>query len=185
VNGVSWYDAATYCNWLSKTEGIAEEQWCYLPNEKGQYGEGMRVKANALGLEGYRLPTEAEWELACRAGSVTNRSMGEAEDLLGKYAWSFANSSSKSRPVGSLRPSDLGLFDLYGNAWEWCHNRYEEFEGIRDINIDDKVDSKSYRPLRGGGFNFDPLFLRSASRLGNAPANRDLFNGFRPSRTFR
>jgi formylglycine-generating enzyme required for sulfatase activity len=186
VNGVSWYDAAAYCNSLSKQEGIAAEQWCYVPNGKGDYAEGMTVKANALGLSGYRLPAEAEWELACRAGSVTTWSMGEAEDLLPKYAWYAANSSGKTRPTGRLRPNDLGLFDLLGNAWEWCHNRPEDFTDMRDRNMDDKVDNKSDRSLRGGAFGVHPSFVRSAYRGGsNAPAFRNYIIGFRPARTFR
>jgi formylglycine-generating enzyme required for sulfatase activity len=184
VNNVTWYDAAAYCNWLSKEEGIAEEQWCYLPNDRGAYAEGMRVKAGALGLSGYRLPAEAEWELACRAGSVTTWSMGEAEDLLPKYAWYVANSPSMSRPTGRLRPNDLGLFDLHGNAWEWCHNWVEDFPDIKDRNIDDKVDGRSSRSLRGGAFGDHPWRLRSAFRSWVAPAYRYLM-GFRPARTFR
>ena len=145
----------------------------------------MKVKANALSLGGYRLPAEAEWELACRAGSVTDRSMGEAEDLLSKYAWHMANSPSKSRPVGLLRPNDLGLFDLHGNAWEWCHNRYEDFTDMRDRNMDDKMDNKSLRSLRGGGLFNSPMILPSAYRDRFAPAIRNSDNGFRPARTFR
>jgi formylglycine-generating enzyme required for sulfatase activity len=180
----SWYHAAAYCNWLSKKEGIAEEQWCYLPNNKGDYAAGMTVKANALSLSGYRLPTAAEWELACRAGSVTSWSMGEAEDLLGKYAWYSANSRSKSRPVALLRPNDLGLFDLHGNAGEWCNNR-EEFTDMKDKQIDDKVDNNSMRFFRGGAFYQDPLFLRSAFPPRSPPGSSSSGHGFRPARTFR
>jgi formylglycine-generating enzyme required for sulfatase activity len=201
VNQVSWYDAAAYCNWLSDKEGIPTEQWCYMP-KKGKdirdwkndsYAEGMKVKANALRLSGYRLPTEAEWEYACRAWSVTTWSLGEADDLLGKYAWYSMNSPSRSRPVGLKRPNELGLFDLHGNTWEWCHNRFVTFMDIKDPQEDDIVKGdpvkgdiveESIRPLRGGAFGSDALDVRSASRFSLGPASHDNYAGFRPARTF-
>jgi formylglycine-generating enzyme required for sulfatase activity len=185
VHGVTWYDAAAYCNWLSKQEGIAQGQWCYVPNEKGGYAEGMAVKRNAMSLSGYRLPAEAEWELACRAGSLTSWAVGEAEDVLGKYAWPLAISPIGLRPVGLLRPNDLGLFDLQGNAFEWCNNRPEDFTDIRDRNIDDKVDNKRRCSLRGGPWFLYPFVQRSADRGWNEPASRLVNYGFRPARTFR
>src|ERR1700732_7075 len=97
---VTWYDAAAYCNWLSEQQGIPKEQWCYVPNKEGKYAAGMKMAANYLKRTAYRLPTEGEWEYACGAGAETAFSFGEADDLLGKYAWWSANSLSKSHPVG-------------------------------------------------------------------------------------
>jgi formylglycine-generating enzyme required for sulfatase activity len=201
ANIVTWYDAAAYCNWLSKQEGIDEAQWCYEPRKGKElrdwsaeaYGEGMKLKPNYLELEGYRLPSEAEWEYACRAGAVTSRYYGEAEDLLGRYAWYARNSLDRwMPPVGSLKPNDLGLFDTLGNALEWCQEGYarydpaefgrasEDKEDKRDIN-----DKPPGRLLRGGSFGNQSPLVRCANRYGHVPTHQSSFCGFRPARTIR
>jgi hypothetical protein len=124
MNSVSWYDTAAYCNWLSKQDGIPEDQWCYAPNEKGDYAEGMKLVPDTRNRTGYRLPAEAEWEYSCRAGSTTGYSFGAPWELLEKYGWYGAKSPDRTTPPGSLKPNDLGLFDLHGNVWEWCQDRW-------------------------------------------------------------
>jgi formylglycine-generating enzyme required for sulfatase activity len=185
ANNLSWYDAAAFCNWLSREDGIAEEQWCYLPNDKGEYAEGMRIKADAVSLSGYRLPTEAEWEYACRAGTVTTWSLGEAEELLTKYAWYVANSPNRSRPVGSLRPNDLGLFDMHGNAAEWCQNRPADFPGANNRQPEERIAGPGRRPLRGGDYSERPLEVKSSGRVWAYPDTCNAYFGFRPARTLR
>ena len=120
--GPSWYTAAHYCNWLSEQEGLPKDQWCYVP----QRGRGLRRgdddPRRCLERTGYRLPTEAEWEYACRSGTVTSRYYGNSIDLLDAYARYQANSKEHAWTCGSLFPNDLGLFDMLGNMFEWCQD---------------------------------------------------------------
>jgi formylglycine-generating enzyme required for sulfatase activity len=184
MNSVSWYDATSFCNWLSKKDGIPEDQWCYAPNEKGDFAEGMKVLSNPDKRTGYRLPTEAEWEYSCRAVTVTGYSFGEPWDfLLEKYAWYVKNSPSRSQPVGALKPNDLGLFDLHGNLWEWCQDTYTPDREYIHTHIKLTVYDQVPRILRGGSFFNPPALVRSAYRFWNAPAYRSL-NCVRPSRTY-
>ncbi len=117
--GMSWCEAAHYCDWLSEREKIPRNQWCYDPKD-GVYGPGMTAKDRFWELTGYRLPTQAEWEFACRAGTVTSRYYGASDQLLPHYARFLANSEEHTWPVGTLEPNDLGSFDMLGNASEMC-----------------------------------------------------------------
>jgi serine/threonine protein kinase/formylglycine-generating enzyme required for sulfatase activity len=185
MNGASWFDAAAYCNWLSRKEGLEE---CYEPNADKKYAEGMTIRADALRRSGYRMPTESEWEYACRAGAETPRYYGASLDLLPAYAWYQKSSADRAWPGGGLFPNDLGLFDTLGNVVEWCQDGSllyrPDQSGIQidDINTNESV-SKD-RLLRGGAFNFQPSYVRSASRSWNQPAYRYIRYGFRPARTY-
>jgi formylglycine-generating enzyme required for sulfatase activity len=176
---VNWFDAAAYCNWLSKEEGLPVDQWCYLPNGRGEYAPGMRIPADALRRTGYRLPLESEWEYACRAGALTCRYYGLSTGLLDAYAWHSANSRHRTWSCGSRMPNDLGLFDLLGNAQEWCLER-PGWPGNGDEQDDVSVD----RLTRGGSFMSGPPALRSAVRFGSAPGVIYITHGFRLIRTY-
>jgi formylglycine-generating enzyme required for sulfatase activity len=185
---VDWYRAAAYCNWLSKQEGIPQAQWCYQTDVRGNV---TGLKAGYLRLVGYRLPSEAEWEYACRAGAVTSRYYGETEELLPWYGWYLKNSGERSRPVGNKKPNDLGLFDMHGNVYTWCQESYTgaypaSADGKAVADEEDKLQiiSSNSRVLRGGSFTNPALILRSAFHTWVAPASRYYYAGFRPARTF-
>jgi formylglycine-generating enzyme required for sulfatase activity len=183
---VSWYGAAAYCNWLSEQEGLPKDQWCYLPNnQSGAYDAGMSIPADVLKRRGYRLPTEAEWEYACRSGTITSRYYGETTDLLDKHAWHSGNSREHAWAGGSRIPNDLGLFDMLGNVFEWVQDRRGLSSTVDDnINISEYIEDKDRRLLRGGSFHIQPALVRSAPRARDAPESRDSDYGFRPSRTY-
>jgi serine/threonine protein kinase/formylglycine-generating enzyme required for sulfatase activity len=163
----------------------------YLPLVLEEQPEVTALKKGYLGLRGYRLPTEAEMEYACRAGAVTSRYYGETEDLLAEYGWYQKNSKDRSWPVGGKKPNDLGLFDMHGNVWNWCQERYQgDYTASKGgETFEDKEDglqilSTNSRGLRGGSFLHHASYVRCACRLRDVPTDWEGIFGFRPARTF-
>jgi len=111
----------------------------------------------------YRLPTEAEWEYACRAGSATSFSFGNDKDRLGEYAWYRRNSGGQTQPVGQKKPNAWGLYDIHGNVMEWCQDRYGIYPS-NSITDPQGPTSGSLRVFRGGAWKFDASLCRSAYR---------------------
>jgi formylglycine-generating enzyme required for sulfatase activity len=184
VLGVTWFAAAQYCRWLSDQEDIREEEMSY-PSIL-EIKEGMPLPADYLARTGYRLPTEAEWEYACRAGAVTSRPYGIGEALLDRYARYDRNGYGRAGRVGSLKPNDLGMFDMLGNAWEWCHDALEPYPAgpAGDPEQPGPVLAAQQRVLRGGGFFSAAPELRAAHRIEWHPQMSFGQAGFRVARTW-
>ncbi len=181
---VSWVESAAFCNWLSKQEGFPE---CYVGVDNKENPAGMRLDVLAVAKGAYRLPTDAEWEYACRAGTITSRYYGHSLDLLGAYEWYVINSGYRAHTCGELLPNDLGLFDMLGNVMEWCHDRYSESQPDFKTIVDDNIMSENFgtdkRILRSSKYNAIPLELRSAGRGWFDSWDRRHDLGFRVART--
>jgi sulfatase modifying factor 1 len=178
VETVTWFDAALYCNARGKAEG-RDTVYAYASAE-GKPGNGC---VNLGGLEirrgttGYRLPTEAEYEYAERAGTAGEFYWGDTLD--GNYAWYYANANQSTQPVGRLRPNAFGLHDMAGNLWEWCGDWYAPYPAGEAVNPAGP-DTGSFRVLRGGSwYTYYPLILGSAFRFYLEPAPR-----FKPPREY-
>ena len=111
---ISWFEVASYCNWLSQRDGIPESQWCFEISE-----DGCEIPADYLSRHGYRLPTISEWQWFASAKSKTPFCFGRDEKYLSHFAWSAGNSEHGPKPVGQLLPNAFGLFDVHGNLREW------------------------------------------------------------------
>ena len=168
---VSWYAATEYCNWLSEQMGIPESQWCYLPNKKGLYAEGMQIPTDVLQRTGYRLPTISEIRTAIAAGNDRDKwFFGNDLSLADDYAWHVFNSNRTAHPCATLRPNDWGLFDSVGNASEWCmtpmgYRRDMDAKGSDSMLVNDE--SKVY--CVGGTYLLHEYFLRTSSRQSRHP----------------
>jgi len=153
-----------------------------------EIGQDTSLENIHLDRLGYRLPTAAEWEYACRAGASTSRHFGDREGMLLHYAWYNANSQDRTWPVGLLKPNDFGLFDLYGNAAEWCQDFYfADYPVTQNGVVIDGTKSRGSDSLelRGGSYQQPPSLSRSAWRDYQSPNIRSLEFGFRVARTLQ
>jgi formylglycine-generating enzyme required for sulfatase activity len=188
---VTWFEAAQYCNWLSKQNAIPQNQWCYPGIDEAAAGEKLELPDNFYERIGYRLPTEAEWEYAARAGAQTSRFYGSSDELLKEYAWYSRTAANRAWPVGQLKPNDLGLFDVYGNFWEWCQDPNDPYpsadHGVTKDEQDPNRQGEGQRVIRGGVFNGVAAFARSAYRYQQDPDPRQRPSnvGFRVVRTYK
>jgi formylglycine-generating enzyme required for sulfatase activity len=154
VTNVNWNDAKAYVKWLSEQTG-----------------------------KDYRLPTEAEWEYACRAGSTGKYSFGDDVNQLGNYGWYRGNSDDKTHPVGEKQANKFGLYDMHGNVWEWLEDKWHDsYSGApADGSAWMSGDSNNH-PLRVGSWSGDDSYLRCAYRVGSNTPYRNYSRGFRISR---
>jgi formylglycine-generating enzyme required for sulfatase activity len=152
VESVSWNDAKAFCQKLSQITGKT-----------------------------YRLPTEAEWEYACRAETETLFSFGDDANQLGDYAWYYGNSNDTTHPVGQKKPNGWGLYDMHGNVWEWCEDDWHyNYAGAQDDGTA-WIDKDYHYPIvRGGSWFNVPYLCRSAYRANVDGSDYiDFFDGFR------
>jgi len=184
VENVSWYDAIVFCNKLSIAEGLNPvysisgktnpSEWGSVPTN---YNETWNAAVMDKSKNGYRLPTEAEWEYACRAGTTTAYNTGDTISY--NTGWYNANSGSKTHQVGLKLANAWGLHDMHGNVSEWCWDRYGSYSSDSQNDPTGAV-SGIFRVFRSGGCYYsDGRYLRSAYRVGDYPFYRHDNFGFR------
>ena len=185
VQQVAWIDAMLFCNWLSRKEGLdvcyrrtGKTERILLIDKREHREKEQEIDEWCLipAATGYRLPTEAEWELACRAGTTTRFASGNDAELLAKYAVFQASGTGIG---GHKMPNGWGLFDMHGNNWEWCEDRHAPFDAPHAVINPTGPDIGSNRVCRGGGWDFVADHCQSFSRRNHQPLHRSHYLGFR------
>jgi formylglycine-generating enzyme required for sulfatase activity len=170
VEQVDWYDAVRYCNALSRRAGLAPAYRI----------EGETVVWDRQ-ADGYRLPTEAEWEYACRAGTITRYAAGDRNQDLLEMAIHRANAGGGTGPVANLHPNGWGLYDMHGNVWEWCWNWSADYPSRFVTDPIGPAGGRS-RVIRGGAWDSPPASCRAAKHNAANPEMRAPMIGFRVAR---
>ena len=171
---VTWYDAIAYCNWLSIKAGLEK---CYYIDDNGIHCD--------ITKNGYRLPTEAEWEYAARGGKNSKNYRYSGSNDYNDVAWIDENTFlTGPRAIGTKKPNELGIYDMSGNVWEWCTDYYSPSYYSKSPSKNPvNLDPTSYRVIRGGSWHYSELLATVYTRDGPKPGYTNYNYGFRVART--
>ena len=173
MNNITWEEAISYCNWLSKQEGLTPV-----------YSMNGPFYACNFAANGYRLPTEAEWEYAAKGGKLSKGFKYSGSNTLDEIAWHKGNSNGVPHVVGSKLQNELGLYDMSGNVWEWCWDWYnKDYYKIENGKNPKGPENGEKKCVRGGSWDSQPNYIRPSNRISTAPEKTHEFYGFRLVKT--